>query len=52
MNDDVIAEGTMNLNTLLFKVLSHGAIFPATCNAILLLSNVNQCRMFDVLRIY
>ena len=34
------------------KALSHGAIFLATCNATLLPRDVNQLRMFDVLRIY
>ena len=29
------------------KAVSHGAICLATCNAILLLRDVNKCRMFD-----
>ena len=34
------------------QALSHGAIFLATCNAILLLRDVNLFQMFGMLKIY
>ena len=39
-------------NIEILKALSHGAIFLATCNAILLLRDVNLCQMFGMLKIH
>ena len=38
---DIIGHRLAKENCLQVKALSHGAIFPATCNAILLLRDVN-----------
>ena len=41
-----------NSKMLNIKALSHGAIFLATCNVILLLRDVNLFQMFGMLKIY